>query len=74
MNALEYAPLCFANDIIIKFGTPIFDACQDDFMKHFNGNGNFVPIKQESEIIEDEIADELLKGVYYFKEINNKSL
>ena len=38
---------------------PDFDPSQDEFMKHFDENGNFVPIP--AAVIEDEITDEELK-------------
>ena len=57
---------------------PDFDPSQDDFMKHFDENGNFAPIP--AIIIEDEISDEDLNRtnttsnnssvVYFFNEIN----
>jgi membrane associated rhomboid family serine protease len=57
---------------------PDFDPSQDEFMKHFDENGNFAPIP--ATIIEDEISDEDLNRinttsnnnsvVYFFNEIN----
>ena len=44
---------------------PDFDPSQDEFMKHFDENGNFSPIP--AAIIEDEITDEGLR-------INNTSI
>lgn len=54
---------------------PDFDPSQDEFMKHFDENGNFSPIPK---VIEDEIIDEDLRStntspnntsvVYFFNE------
>ena len=44
---------------------PDFDPSQDEFMKHFDENGNFAPIPNE--VVEDEISDEELR-------INNTSI
>jgi membrane associated rhomboid family serine protease len=38
---------------------PDFDPSQDEFMKHFDEDGNFAPIPKE--VVEDEITDEELK-------------
>ena len=43
---------------------PDFDPSQDDFMKHFDDNGNFAPIKKEPE----EEEDSFFKINYIFKE------
>lgn len=56
----------YQKPIIYDWQKPDFDPSQDDFMKHFDENGNFAPIPKEPEPEEEE--DSFFKINYFFKE------
>lgn len=56
----------YQKPIVYDWQKPDFDPSQDEFMKHFDENGNFAPIKKEPEIEEDE--DFFFRIKYFFKE------
>lgn len=56
----------YQKPIIYDWQRPDFDPSQDDFMKHFDENGNFAP-KPKLEIIEEESL-ETPTIIYHFKE------
>jgi membrane associated rhomboid family serine protease len=57
----------YQKPIVYDWQKPDFDPTQDDFIKHFDENGNFAPIKKEPEPEEDQ-EDSFFKINYFFKE------
>ena len=51
---------------------PDFDPSQDEFMKHFDENGNFAPIKKEPEP-EEVVEDSFFTFKYIFKENSDRN-
>ena len=58
-------PEVYEKPIKYDWQKPDFDPSQDDFMKHFDENGNFAP-KPNPDLIDDEIGFEIPKIVYHF--------
>ncbi len=52
---------------------PDFDPSQDEFMKHFDDNGNFVPIPKDPEPEEDKISNFFTSNFPIFYEIKEKN-
>jgi membrane associated rhomboid family serine protease len=52
---------------------PDFDPSQDEFMKHFDENGNFAPIPKEPEPEEDRISNFFTSNFPIFYEIKEKN-
>ena len=64
--ALKTKTVAYQKPLVYDWQKPDFDPSQDDFMKHFDANGNFAPIKKEPEI--EEVEDSFFKVNYIFKE------
>ena len=62
----------YEKPILYDWQHPDFDPSQDEFMKHFDENGNFAPIKLEPEFVEEVINYQEPQIVYHYKALNNK--
>jgi membrane associated rhomboid family serine protease len=71
--AMRFKTPDYIKDIQYDWEKPDFNPDEDDFMKRFDQNGNFVN-PPKSDVDEDEISQPILNYIYHFKENENKDL
>ena len=66
----------YAKEIQYDWEKPNFNPDDDDFMKHFDENGNFVNLPKADEIAveHEEVVSQPIQYVYVFKENNKEEL
>jgi hypothetical protein len=72
--ALKFETPDYVKDIQYPWEKPDFNPEEDDFMKRFDENGNFVnpPKPEDIETVSEEITHPKLKYIYHFIENKNE--